>query len=249
MDWKHRCGLDWLKSRRNYLTASEIKRLIPLTATGRPRTITDFDRMKIMANKLVTLTEEDCMSYGAAARGHIMEPYAIDSLNAMLKDMGVKEYFYWWDDDLVTVEDRSLAFSPDAMDVKDIDDIKFATAIAEVKSYSNEKHIAIAYTPKDMIEERWQIAVSMALCPNIDHGYLVLFNPKMMLERLFLIKYDRDELKKEIDTILSVEADWNEFVNTKMFGRPTSGAIWYSKTPSEEEIIKLEMSKQHSLNP
>jgi hypothetical protein len=166
----------------------------------------------------------------------------------MLKDMGINEYFHWWDDELVTVDGRSLAFSPDAMDVKHIDDIESATAIAEVKSYSNEKHFAVAYTPKDRIEERWQIAVPMALYPNIDHGYLVLFNPRMKLQRLFLIEYSRDELKKEIDIILSVEADWNEFINTKGFSRPTSGAIWYSRTPSEEEIIKLEMDKQR-LNP
>ena len=248
MNWEHECSLAWLKSRRHHLTASEIKKLIPLTATGRPRTVTDFDRMKVMANKFAMLTEEDCMSYGAAARGHIMEPYAIDSLNAMLKEMGINEYFHWWDDELVTVDGRSLAFSPDAMDVKYVDDIEFATAIAEVKSYSNEKHIAVAYTPKERIEERWQIAVPMALYPNIDHGYLVLFNPKMMLQRLFLIKYDRSELQKEIETILQVEEEWDDF-SERMLSRPTSGAVWYSKTPTEEEIIKLEMDKHHSLNP
>ena len=77
MDWKHKCSLDWLRERQRYLTATDVKSLIPVTKTGRPRKITDMERLKVRASKMVTLTEEDCWSYGAAARGHLLEPYAI----------------------------------------------------------------------------------------------------------------------------------------------------------------------------
>lgn len=251
MEWKHKCSLDWLKERQKYLTASEIKKLLPVTATGRKRNVTDLDRLKVLSGKMVELTEEDTWSYGAAARGHLLEPYAIQSLNKMLDLLPLEmEKFYWWDDELVHVPGRKIAFSPDAMNVPMVGDYEMSSAIAEVKSYSAEKHLALAYTPKDKIEERWQIATAMALLPNIDHAYLVLFNPKMAMRKIFVIKFERDELKDEIDMILGVEDDWIKFLDSGIHTKKSTNGAFYSSTlaKSEEEIVKEILDKQR-LNP
>lgn len=249
MEWKHKCSLDWLKERQHYLTASEIRKLLPVTSTGRSRTVTDADRIKIMSYKMVTLTEEDTWSYGAAARGHIMEPYAIATLNEILSSMGKDEQFYWWDDMLVKKPSRRIAFSPDAMNIPMTTNFEAPSAIAEVKSYGAERHLMTAYTPKDQIDERWQIATAMALYDSIEHGYLVLFNPKMKIRRTFVILFDRSELKKEIEMICKVEEDWTKFIESGLLTkRPANGAIYSSRGGSEESIIKIEEEKQR-LNP
>lgn len=252
--WIHKCSLDWLKARQRYITASDVKSLLPVTPTGRPRAVSDKDYMRVMAGKMTQLTEEDCMSYGAAARGHLLEPYAVDSLNKILAELQGKEHetFYWWDDKLIAEKGRVLAFSPDAMNVPmdDPNAKENVTAIAEIKSYGSEKHLTTAYTPKEEIEERWQIASAMALLPNIDHAYLVLYNPKMKFRKTFVIRYDRDDLLSEIAMICKVEDDWDEFRKGGAFTKkPPAGFIW-SYHGGNEESIKREIDHNESvLNP
>jgi len=243
MEWKHKCNIDWLYERQGYLTASSIKRLLPVTATGRPRKVTDVDRMKVWASSLVEIREEDCWSYGAAARGHLLEPYAVAELNDMLED----EVFFHWDDLVVTRPGRHLAFSPDAMNIpmthKDWSDV---TAIAEVKSYSHEKHLSLAFTEKEKLEERWQIAAAMALMDDIKHAYLVLYDPSMPDYDTVAIRYDRDDLEDEIVTVLKVEKDWSDFM-IKNHSLP-GDRILSTGMKSEDEIIE-EIEARQRLNP
>ena len=144
--WFHKCDIDWMEARLNFLTATDVRELVPFTKTGRKRTIGDEQYLKVLSRKLVNVTEDDCMSYGSAARGHILEPYAIDRYNE--EDFGGNQYLWHWDDMVIPVNPSifgSLAFSPDAMDIEPPKDeivvcnIK-PTAIGEVKSYSAEKH-------------------------------------------------------------------------------------------------------------
>lgn len=249
MKWEHRCSLDWLRERQGYLTASDIKSLLPVTKTGRPRTVTDLDMMKVMSGKMVDLTEEDCMSYGAAARGHLLEPYAIDTLNEMLARYGNHETFFWWDDRLVSMPERSIAFSPDAMDVPMTNNVEAPSAIAEVKSYSPERHLVTAYTPKDQIEERWQIAAAMALLESIDHAYLVLYNPSMSEHKTFVIRFDRDDLRNEIGMVRKVEAKWDDFVQSGALTRSLPNGGLQSSLGGSEEEVSREIEQRQRLNP
>lgn len=250
MDWKHKCDLTWLRARQEYLTASEIRALVPVTKTGRPRKVTELDYMRVYANKCVNLTEEDCWSYGAAARGHLLEPYAIDELNMALDDDGVMDHFYWWDDKLVSVGTRKIAFSPDAMDVSMGEDVEDASCIAEVKCYGAERHMVTAYTKKDQIEERWQIATAMALLDNISHAYLVLFNPSLDFESLYYIKFERFELSDEIDMIRDVEKEWTKFIHRLVPGLPNGGVAHRSFATESDIVRSLEIKQQEeSLNP
>jgi len=243
MEWEHKCSLAWLQERQGHLTASEVRTLIPLTRTGRRRTITNEDYMRVFANKCVNLTEEDCWSHGAAARGHILEPYAIDALNDWLDAEGIDEEFFWWDDKLVVDGFRSLAFSPDAMDIPMIQVLPKPTALAEVKSYGAERHLTTACTPKNLIEERWQIATAMAVLDSIDHAYLTLFNPSMNDYRLIVIRFDRSELYSEIDTVLEAENEWDEFLKSVNLLYPHAG---YGQ---DEELIVEEYIERQKLNP
>lgn len=252
MKWEHKCSLDWLRKRQGYLTASDIKSLLPVTKTGRKREVGDLEYLKVMASKMVVLNEEDCMSYGAMARGHILEPYAIDALNKMLVEMqGEKDHemFFWWDDKLVTQPNRCIAFSPDAMDVPMSDNPEAPSAIAEVKSYDAAHHLMVAYTPKDQIEERWQIATAMALCPQIDHAYLVLFNPKMKYRKTFVIRFDRSELEDEIAMILEVERNWQEFREAGALSKHSPNGAVFSHHGGSEDSIIAEVEQRQRLNP
>lgn len=251
MEWKHKCDINWLRERQKFLTATDIKNLLPVTKTGRKREVGDADYMKVMANKMTMITEEDCLSYGAAARGHIMEPYAINALNDILVEMNgnFDEQFYHWDDKIIHRHGRLIAFSPDAMDIQMNASNEEPHAIAEVKSYSAEKHLITAYTPKDQIEERWQIATAMALLDSIDHAFLVLFNPKMKYRKTFVIRFDRDELANEIKTILDVEEKWREFRESgPLTKRPANGAI-HSHHGGNETNIMHEVELRQKLNP
>jgi hypothetical protein len=249
MEWKHKCDLGWLTERQKYLTASDIKSLIPFTKTGRPRKVDNTDYLKMMAKKQVILTGEDCWSYGAAARGHLLEPYAIDALNDWFINRGAKrQMFFHWDDELISLPDREIAFSPDALDIPQLhENSQMPTMMAEVKCYSPDRHIATAYTEKSQIEERWQIATGMALLDSIETAYLVLFNPSMRgSNRLFVIQYTRDDLKDEIATITKVETDWMLFKMSRPFLPITTERG--SEGLDEADIID-ELERAQRMNP
>ena len=250
--WFHKCDLDWLRARQKYLTATDIKDLLPFTKTGRKRTITDENYLKVFANKMVNLTASDCVSTGAAARGHLLEPYAIDRYNK--EDFGSNTWLYHWDDMVITRKNPdpfSLAFSPDAMDCKQgdygmpaiaIDGVK---VIGEVKSYSPEKHMIAGFTPHDKLEERWQIATAMAVCESIEEAYLLFYNPSMR-NQLYIVQYERWELEDEIEAVLEIEKNWLEWL-TKL-GKLDQHYLVRGELDEEMAIIRGIMARE-ALNP
>lgn len=253
--WMHKCRLSWLRARQQYLTASDVKDLLPVTKTGRPRKITEMDYLKVLARKEVMLTEDDCISVGAAARGHILEPYAIQLLNAISRASWLT--LYHWDDAIVVKPGRRLAFSPDAMSARQVSSASMVNVetisgesitIAEVKSYSPEKHFICGHTKKEDLEERWQIATAMALDKRIDTAYLLFYNPSMVDQRLYVIKYKRNDLVDEIATVLMVEHNWDEFIDKKIV---TYGNIFQHPfyTGQYEEDIIAKIKKEDKLNP
>ena len=255
--WFHKVDLDWLKARQKCLTATDVMDLIPFTKTGRKRTITDEHYMKVLARKLANLTEDDCVSTGAAARGHILEPYAIDRYNE--EDFGGNEFLWHWDDLIVTRsvhQPFALSFSPDAMSLdpnsplllKDsvYQGIGFdVDAIGEVKCYSPERHMLCGYTEKEDLEERWQVATAMAVLDSIKTAYLLFYNPSMQ-NQLYIVDYDRSDLYDEIDTILQVEKDWLSWVGN--FGKHNYHYLVKGKASEEQSIIDA-IIKAEELNP
>lgn len=223
MLWKHKCSLDWMKTRQCYLTASDIKELLPVTKTGRARKVTEENFWKVYANKIIQLTDDDTWSNGVMARGHLLEPYAIQAYNEWA-DEGRGRHLYHWDDMVVPRYDygyQHLAFSPDAMSFeqpyKDVarydNEIPESTVIGEVKSYSPDRHlISINTKPKDL-EERWQIATAMACSKNILAALLIFFNPALKEDKLSFNTYVRSDLEEEIEIIEDIESKWIAFLD------------------------------------
>lgn len=253
--WFHKCDLDWLKARQQCLTATDVKDLLPVTKTGRKRNIDDDSYLKVLSRKLVNLTDDDCLSNGAAARGHILEPFAIDRYN----NEGIGVWLNHFDDVVITKRNHiygGLAFSPDAcntamdyevrrLNKRIFEDDGLISCIGEIKSYSAERHLACAYTPKEELDERWQIATAMAVCDNIDTAYLLLYNPSME-QQLYVVDYDRSDLADEIATIEQVEQDWLAWLDTfKMLDH----AHCLTGNPNAEQAIVDEIMRREELNP
>ena len=249
--WFHKVDLDWLKARQSYLSATDIKQLLPVTKTGRERKVTDEDYLKVKSSKMVRLTEADCESTGPAARGHILEPYAIEMWNEAY-GRAIGETLYHWDDVVCTSAERVLGFSPDALNFKQDPDVGPDVVLAdveyigEVKSYGPDRHIACGYTPKEKLEERWQIAAAMATYPSIDHSWLIFYNPSMVMQ-MFVVRYGREELADEIDICLQIAEKWYDF--NRRFDSIAPSAPWVAGSNKAEDEIIDEIISHESLNP
>lgn len=251
--WFHKCDLGWLKARQECLTATDVKDLLPITKTGRKRVVTEDAYLGVLAKKLQLLTNEDCESTGAAARGHVLEPYAIKMYNESILDP--LNWLFHWDDIIVTrrpFKKFSLGFSPDALDAEPPKGCGMFAAnefkrIGEVKSYYPTKHLVCANTSADQLEERWQIAVAMAVCETIKEGRLLFYNPSMPKDMLYVVEYDRASLADEIDMVLDVEDKWLTFVDNysaNISNRPNV----YVDGLLEQEIIR-DIMRREELNP
>lgn len=246
MQWKHRCSLDWLNARQRFLNASEIKELIPYTKTGRQRKIDDNDYARILAKKFVMLTEDDCVSTGAAARGHIMEPYAIEDYNQMYSDN-----LHHWDDVLI-YDELGAAYSPDGFDIEQpngliqisADAISPSTLI-EVKSYNEKNHFDCAFTPNSELEERWQIATAMYVSLSIDNAILVNYNPAIKTAKLIRHTFSRDDLADEMMIIDAVVRKWKNFLTSS---RAIEMASVQNDLHTEKDIYDDYLAKER-LNP
>ena len=238
MYWNHRCSADWLAARKQYLTASQIGKLLPTTPTGRPRNIEPVF-LEIWADKQACVTEDQIESRGAMARGHIFEKYAISEYNRHFPEATL----YHWDDKII-FNDKGVAYSPDALNVEPLDGIEFpnigATLLGEVKSYSAGQHYVLAKANKLQLAERWQIATALYVSPTIEQGNLILFNPDVA-HQLFVHEYRRDELQSELEMIdeiaesyQSMTEDFQDYFNT----------ISYDSWVTSDDIYQQERSNQ-----
>lgn len=217
--WFHKCDKEWMVARQHCLTATDVKELLPVTKTGRKRVVGDEQYLKVLSRKLVNITDDDCVSTGAAARGHILEPYAIDLFNSLRQPDG--RLVHW--DDIVVVRPNhgafGLGFSPDAVNIEPplVTQMMSATdelvAIGEIKSYSAENHLRCGFTPKERLEERWQIATAMAVCQSIERAHLMFYNPSMEKE-MYVVEYARKDLEDEIGMVRETELDWLKWIDS-----------------------------------
>lgn len=221
-DWKHDVSESWLLARRPYLTASDIKNLLAdykRIKAGKIRLMQAQQFAKVFGSK--QMREVDTSSFGAMARGHIMEPYAIDDYNAWRR-----KDFKWWDDKIIVK--GSLGFSPDALDIPRIKGVRFVTddgwtirhkggeargpeELLEIKSYEAGAHyqrkVAVSFGEK--IDERWQVACGMAVCDSVKQGTICFYAPQC--DDMFDVAYTRMDLEEELSTIDEIKEMWDEF--------------------------------------
>lgn len=253
MDWYHKADLEWMRARQLFVTASDVKKMMPVTPAGNKRSkdLVEKAMADVWASKLKTLNDDDAVSYGAAARGHAMEPFAIDEFN----DHHVA-HLHHWDDALVARTDVMLAFSPDAMEIEQpqwMNGVIESTwvpismnNIGEVKSYSVENHYRCGLVPKLKLEERWQIAVAMAVLAQVQLAYLILYNPACR-HPMFVREYVPSELSREIEIVLETTAAYHEFAKGKI--DEAEHAFVDARKYTEQQINQLSNPQGKQVNP
>lgn len=219
MYWQHQVSEDWLKARQTALTATDIKKLTVA-----------FKKLPKTRDKSTYLHPAFAVVWGekhsqaalmtdsptqAAARGHVLEPYAVEAWNYNHE----QKKYYHWDDALIVNEhyDIPIGFSPDAMSVtQDTTDPKLFIEnfdgledlhIMEVKSYTIQRHYEKGINKNklqgNLLDERLQIAFAMCVMPTIKDARLVLYNPEA-LHPIFSWLYKPEDLEKEIDLCLDI---------------------------------------------
>ena len=225
MRYEHEVSVDWLRARQGYLTASDVcKMMTDINKLRQGKATIERCRSfaKVLGSKLNLFPDTQSPS-SAAARGHFMEPYAVEEWESVRQE-GVTH----WDDFLLASDETLLAFSPDALNVPQpmgvmatVDgDGRFLsdgvpvepTALLEVKCYDEGSHYqrkldAMAGVLPD---ERWQVAVAMAVCPCIERGTVVWYAPQCM--DWFDVAFEREDLEDEIATVLDASVWWKRFM-------------------------------------
>lgn len=216
--WYHEVSAEWLKARQAVLTATDVAGLLPeykrYLKAGSPDVPTPgFSALWCRKHSDTYL---DTGSAEAAARGHIMEPYAIDSWN----QQAVPTFYHW--DDCIICKDI-FGFSPDGMVVPQLtndvsfnvtSDGKFMVAasqmhydtpseVMEIKCYDPAQHMKAIVEDRMEHKELMQIAMSFVVLQNLEAVRLVWFCPGTPIS-MFTEKYTRDDLHDQIKWILEI---------------------------------------------
>lgn len=246
MKWVYWSNPKWMIARNGFLCASEIAPLAKSLSRSKPATLRSMGKLK--ARKAADVSP-DPWSYSDAAKGHVCEEYAVKNFN---KYSG-PSMFHWndmyhWDDVIVT--NGNIGWSPDALDIS-MDSMSNAygddmvcissDALAEfsarecleIKSYGPEHYYECSrIEDKTKLDERWQIATAMYVCPCIKTGYLMYFSPEIHEATTFM--FSREELAEELDTIAELDKMWESVDITEL---PSSRNVW-KVDESLEEIWK-----------
>jgi len=230
--WYHEVSAEWLKARQDVLTATDVANLLPeykrYLKAGSPDTPTPgFSALWCKKHSDVYL---DTSSSDAAARGHIMEPYAIEELN---KHSNVK--FYHWDDCIIT--NNIFGFSPDGMTVDQLTkEVKIDSSrvspwqILEVKSYSPEQHMKSLCEERMDHKELMQLAMSFVVLDSLEIANILWFCPGAPIP-MFTEAYTRDDLHDQIRWILEIA---EVYLKTDRF---------WKKAIKEGKILKIDITE------
>lgn len=217
--WQHEVSAEWLKARQQVLTATDVVNLMPeykrYLKAGSPDTPSPgFSALWCKKHSDVYLDTEAASS--AAARGHIMEPYAVDSWN-----MQASPTFYHWDDSIIC--NNKFGFSPDAMTVPQeyIDPTIWVAAnekmygersqfyyrqpaeIMEIKCYEVTQHMKAIIEDHLEKKELMQLAMAFVVLPKLESAKLLWFCPGAPIS-MHVEEYTRDELHDQIRWILEI---------------------------------------------
>lgn len=217
--WTHEVSADWLRARRGVLSATDISKLLPAykrvlkKKPGKDEIIPEF--AAVWAEKHSKNAPDTSSPSSAAARGHIMEPWAVKAWN--------KEMYppmFHWDD--VVIKHGLLGFSPDALDVEQprgCVELKVSkdhiVGISgsqpkcgiEIKSYEVGHHMKCVLEDRMNHSELMQIAVAFAVLPSLQTMSLMYFCPGAPIE-VWVDRYERAELEDKINLALDVAMEY-----------------------------------------
>lgn len=251
--WYYEASEKWLLSRKLVLTATEVVALLPELKRVRKSGLKKLpDELGggefslacagIWAEKTSTRKPDLYAPSNEAARGHVLEPYAVLEFNrASGSDMK------HWDDCIICSKD-GLGFSPDALDIEcnkyaeegffPVEGIeqgffgKPAKRMLEVKCYSEKHHTEMLLEPKEEHKERYQVAVGMTVLPTIEVGAIVFYNPNARIQ-MIVNTYKQEELESEIKDVKEILGMYNKTAETL-----ENCTGWYPAQFTEDQIYK-----------
>jgi len=254
-DWEHEVEVAWLEARREVITATELARLRPklarMTNAQRMGKQPHPDFVMLYGSKQES-GRPDPRSFGAAARGHVMEPYAVREFNHRAEELGWEDvpHFYHWDDMLIVCPGLGAGYSPDAMDASMTAAAKEAarecvaglseltprpTAMLEVKCYDAAHHYKAGMTEPSSLPERYQVAAAMCVDRKIERGWLAFYNPGVP-DHMFTVGYTREELADEVAELDEVLRIWHETVRA-MARLPRAGTPLYTEDQIHDDML------------
>ena len=216
--WYHEVSAEWLKARQTVLTATDVAGLQAefkryLKAGSPDKMMPGFAALWCQKHSDTYL---DTGSVEAAARGHAMEPWAVDSWN----QQAVPTYYHW--DDCI-ICNGILGFSPDAMTIPQVfadarlevtTDGKFIVdtgmrkcdspyEVMEIKCYEPAGHMKAIIEDRMEHKELMQVAMAFCVLPLLETVRLVWFCPGAPVS-MFSEKYTRDDLHDQIRWITEI---------------------------------------------
>lgn len=258
--WTHEVSVEWLKARQSVLTATEVAGLLPewkrwLKKGSDPETLMP-GAAALWAAKHSTGEPDVNSPSPAAARGHIMEPWAVDSWNAQ-----VVKRFWHWDDCIICRSDFAIpvGFSPDAMDIAQVypdsrlevtADGKFIvnsgmmscdapTEVMEIKSYEIPRHMKSVLMEKMEHEELMQLAMAFVVFPDLVRARLVWFCPDAPIS-MHAETYTSDDLHDQIRWIMEI-LEWYQGQRELCEKLPKP---WLKAQCTEEEVWNSFVAEQ-----
>lgn len=251
--WHHEVDPRWLEARKQCLTATDIVSLLPeyKRMQKRPGELS-LGCAALLAEK-ISGGEPDCGSVNAAARGHVLEPYAVQEF-AYNYDNSLHTNWYHWDDRLIyddsVTKGFPLAFSPDALPIKQPKKIKIpaveygldkVSEVLEIKCYEAKKHMqSFLADPRDLTE-RYQIAVAMLLLENCLTGTIFFYNPNSYYAPMFAREYKRNTMGKEMETVEGIYKMFNDTVTKIERMGPDVRKTFFTEKDIYDNMLKDEM--------
>lgn len=218
--WYHEVSAEWLKARQTVLTATDVIGLQAewkryLKAGSPDKLMPGFAAMWCQKHSDTYL---DTSSVEAAARGHAMEPWAVDSWNQQMVTR-----FHHWDNCIIC--NGPIGFSPDAMNVPQFSSVhdcrldvsscgKFLVSsrgfkcdspveAMEIKCYEPAQHMKAIIEERMEHKELMQVAMAFCVLPMLETARLVWFCPGAPVS-MFTEKYTRDDLHDQIRWVMEI---------------------------------------------
>lgn len=218
--WEHDVSAAWLKARKQVITATDIAKLMPEIRKARKNPDASLPGFFALWAEKSTPEEIDTSSPSSdAARGHVMEPWAVESWNAQRPE----QYFHW--DDAIVVR-NGVGFSPDAMDIAQLlpgpvfstsntggvygrknDPVGTPSSIMEIKSYGPAHHMKCVIKDRMKHDELMQVAVAFYVLPRLQTAKLLFFCPGCPVS-MHAEEYSRADLEELIDTVEEARKLW-----------------------------------------
>lgn len=246
--WYHEVSPGWLLARKQFFTATDAVKLRPaykraMKAGWKPGD--DVPEFVALSMEKQSDQVNEIKVFGSAARGHIMEPYAVKELHWILKEDVVHM------DDVLFYRD-DYGFSPDATsrlvlpveahaDPNKKDAEKFIVQpefVVEIKSYEPWKHGKTIATGK-YEDERLQLAMAFKVFDEMEYSYLFFYCPAA--NSYELIRLNRTDLEDEIKMIDGMLYMWRNIHPVQLFSG--SDSLKYS----EEDIYETWQESQATM--